>query len=247
MTSIERPTESAIGAEGLRYLLAQAAGQRVAFPLEVVREIIPPQAMTRLPGAGAWVLGLLNLRGLVLTVVDLTVRFGGEVGESPSIVVVEVDGRTFGVQVEKVSAVSNTRSGAEAPVDEARSAEGLVEFPDRLGLLLSEHGVEGSRLALELTETAAMSDETKATDILVRLRVKHIDLAIDDFGTGYSSLQQLYKLPFTELKIDRSFVAELPGSSEARAIVHATIVLAHTLGMTVCAEGVETQAALDYL
>ena len=124
---------------------------------------------------------------------------------------------------------------------------GDLEFPDRLGLLLSEHGVDGSRLTLELTETAAMSNEIKATDILVRLRVKKIDLAIDDFGTGYSSLQQLYKLPFTELKIDRSFVAELPGSNEARAIVHATVDLAHALGMTVCAEGVETQAALDYL
>lgn len=124
---------------------------------------------------------------------------------------------------------------------------GDLHFPDRLGVLLSQHGVEGSRLALELTETAAMSDEIKATDILVRLRVKQIDLAIDDFGTGYSSLKQLYKLPFTELKIDRSFVAELPGGSEARAIVQATVDLAHALGMTVCAEGVETQAALDYL
>jgi chemotaxis signal transduction protein len=117
-----------IGAEGLRYLLAQAAGQLVAFPLEAVREIIPPQAMTRLPGAGPWVLGLLNLRGLVLTVVDLTVRFGGDflAGESPSIIVLEVEGRTFGVQVAMVSAVSNSRNGAEEPVDEARSAEGLV-------------------------------------------------------------------------------------------------------------------------
>ena len=115
-----------IGAEGLRYLLAQAAGQLVAFPLEAVREIIPPHVMTRLPGAGPWVLGLLNLRGTVLTVVDLTVRFGGEAGESPSIVVLEVEGRTFGVQVARVSAVSNARNGQEAPVDEARSAEGLV-------------------------------------------------------------------------------------------------------------------------
>ncbi len=124
---------------------------------------------------------------------------------------------------------------------------GDLEFPDRLGVLLSEHGVEGSRLTLELTETAAMSDEVKATDILVRLRVKNIDLAIDDFGTGYSSLKQLYKLPFSELKIDRSFVAELPCGREAQAIVQASIDLAHALGMSVCAEGVETQAALDYL
>jgi len=122
-----------------------------------------------------------------------------------------------------------------------------LEFPDRLCLLLREHAVDGSRLALELTETAAMKDPTAAMDILVRLRVKGIQLAIDDFGTGYSSLQQLYRLPFTELKIDRSFVSGLPGDGEARAIVQGITDLAHALGMTVCAEGVETQAALDYL
>lgn len=74
-----------------------------------------------------------------------------------------------------------------------------------------------------------------------------IHLAIDDFGTGYSSLQQLYKLPFAELKIDRSFVVGLPGDGEARSIVRGTVDLTHALGMIACAEGVETQAALDYL
>lgn len=122
-----------------------------------------------------------------------------------------------------------------------------LEFPDRLCLLLKEHSVDGSRLSLELTETAAMKDPHAAMDILVRLRVKGIHLAIDDFGTGYSSLQQLYKLPFAELKIDRSFVVGLPGDCEARSIVQGTVDLAHALGMTACAEGVETQAALDYL
>ena len=122
-----------------------------------------------------------------------------------------------------------------------------LEFPDRLCLLLREHAVDGSRLSLELTETAAMENPIAAMDILVRLRVKGIHLAIDDFGTGYSSLKQLYQLPFAELKIDRTFVAGLPGDREARAIVRGTVDLGHALGMTVCAEGVETQAALDYL
>ena len=132
-------------------------------------------------------------------------------------------------------------------VNLSASLIGDLDFPDRLCVLLKEHGVEGSALELELTETAAMADLTKATDILVRLRLKGIHLAIDDFGTGFSSLQQLYRLPFSQLKIDRSFVAELPGGSEARAVVKGSVDLAHALGMTVCAEGVETQAALDYL
>jgi EAL domain-containing protein (putative c-di-GMP-specific phosphodiesterase class I) len=122
-----------------------------------------------------------------------------------------------------------------------------LQFPDRLRQLLKEHDVPGSKLTLELTESAAMADPTKAMDIFLRLRMIDIGLSIDDFGTGFSSLQQLYQLPFGELKIDRTFIRELPGDDEARAIVRATIDMAHALNMTVCAEGVETRGALEYL
>lgn len=130
MTSIERPTEPEGGEAPIRgaarYLVAQAAGQRVAFQIEAVREVIPARAPTRLPGADAWVLGLLNLRGTVLTVVDLTVRFGGASGTGASIVVLEVDGRTFGVQVERVEAVTDVADSLLTRVEEARSAGGLA-------------------------------------------------------------------------------------------------------------------------
>ncbi|MEX2181977.1 MAG: chemotaxis protein CheW [Gemmatimonadaceae bacterium] len=139
------------GGEGRRYLLARAADQRVAFPLDAVREIIPPRVLTRLPGAGAWVLGLLNLRGLVLTVVDLTVRFGGTPGDSPSIVVLEMDGRLLGVQVTAVSAVSASADGTEAAVDDARSAEGLVrglvEVPGGTALVIDVKALQHAALA----------------------------------------------------------------------------------------------------
>lgn len=128
----------------------------------------------------------------------------------------------------------------------ARSIEDLA-FPDRLRRLMDEHNVPGSRLTLELTESAAMADPTKAMDIFLRLRVADVGLAIDDFGTGFSSLKQLYQLPFDELKIDRTFVQDLPGNDEARAIVRATIDMGHALGMRVCAEGVESFPALEYL
>ena len=110
----------------MRYLVAQAAGQRVAFRIDAVREIIPARVPTRLPGADAWVLGLLNLRGTVLTVVDLTLRFGGTSVAGASIVVLEVEGKTFGVQVERVYAVTDVADSLLTPVEAARSVGGLV-------------------------------------------------------------------------------------------------------------------------
>jgi EAL domain-containing protein (putative c-di-GMP-specific phosphodiesterase class I) len=122
-----------------------------------------------------------------------------------------------------------------------------LEFPDRLTAILQKYGVAGSLLTIELTESTAMADATKAMDIFLRLCVNDINLSIDDFGTGFSSLQQLYQLPFDELKIDRMFVGGLPDDDEARAIVRATVDMAHALNIKVCAEGVETRAALEYL
>ena len=124
---------------------------------------------------------------------------------------------------------------------------GDVEFPDRLSLLLKEYGVEGSRITLEITETAAMKNVDTMMDIFARLRLRGIRLSIDDFGTGYSSMKQLFCMPFNELKIDRSFVLEIPSSSEARTIVKSMIQLADTLNMVACAEGVENQEVLDFL
>jgi EAL domain-containing protein (putative c-di-GMP-specific phosphodiesterase class I) len=122
-----------------------------------------------------------------------------------------------------------------------------LDFPNRLTGLLQKHGLPGSLLTIELTESTAMADATKAMDIFLRLCVNDISLSIDDFGTGFSSLQQLYQLPFDELKIDRMFIGGLPDDDEARAIVRATVDMAHALNIKVCAEGVETREALDYL
>jgi EAL domain-containing protein (putative c-di-GMP-specific phosphodiesterase class I) len=122
-----------------------------------------------------------------------------------------------------------------------------LDFPDQVRALLSNHDVPGSRITFELTESVAMADPTLAMDVLLRLRVSGIGLAIDDYGTGFSTLKQLYQLPFDELKIDRTFVDDLPDGDEARAIVRATIEMAHALNMRVCAEGVETREALRYL
>lgn len=122
-----------------------------------------------------------------------------------------------------------------------------IEFPDRLSQLMRQYGVEGSKLTLEITESAAMKNVDTTMDILARLRLKGIKLSIDDFGIGYSSMKQLFCMPFTELKIDHSFVLEIPVSSDARTMVKTMIQLADNLGMTACAEGVESQGVLDFL
>ncbi len=108
-------------------------------------------------------------------------------------------------------------------------------------------GIAPARVTLELTETAAMQDAVQAMDVLTRLRLKGFKLAIDDFGTGYSSLVQLHRLPFSEIKIDRTFVADCTTSAESRSIVRLVIDLAHALGMKAVAEGVESADALDLL
>ena len=92
-----------------------------------------------------------------------------------------------------------------------------------------------------------MHDAAKMLDILARFRVKGFKLSIDDFGTGYSSLVQLQRLPFSELKIDKSFVMSMHESADARVIVHAITDLAHNLGLSVVAEGVENEIALSML
>ena len=114
-----------------------------------------------------------------------------------------------------------------------------LDFPDMVERLCREMEVPTDRLVLELTE-GATQQFVKLMDTLTRFRIKGIGLAIDDFGTGYSSLLQLRQLPFTELKIDRCFVVDLPSAHDSRLIVKTIIELAHGLGLVATAEGVET-------
>ena len=113
-------------------------------------------------------------------------------------------------------------------------------LPDRIAEILGKTGFASERLVLEITESGVMSDPAASIEALTRLRVRGVSLSIDDFGTGFSSLVQLYRMPFSEIKIDRSFVSEMGRDREATIIVRAIIELAHNMGLTCCAEGVET-------
>jgi len=114
-----------------------------------------------------------------------------------------------------------------------------LDFPDLVEGMCREMGVPTDRLVLELTE-GATPPLVRLMDTLTRFRIKGMGLAIDDFGTGYSSLMQLRQLPFTEVKIDRCFVADLPSAHDSRLIVRTITELAHGLGLVATAEGVET-------
>ena len=114
-----------------------------------------------------------------------------------------------------------------------------LDFPDLVERMCRALEVPTDRLVLELTE-GATQPLVKLMDTLTRFRIKGIGLAIDDFGTGYSSLMQLRQLPFTEVKIDRAFVADVAKSRDCRLIIQAIVELAHGLGLTATAEGVET-------
>ena len=114
-----------------------------------------------------------------------------------------------------------------------------LDFPDLVERMCRALDVPTDRLVLELTE-GATQPLVKLMDALTRFRIKGIGLAIDDFGTGYSSLMQLRQLPFTEVKIDQAFVADSPYSRDRRLIIQAVTDLAHGLGLTTTAEGVET-------
>jgi EAL domain-containing protein (putative c-di-GMP-specific phosphodiesterase class I) len=122
-----------------------------------------------------------------------------------------------------------------------------IDFPDRLARLIDELGLDPHKVTLEIAETATLDRHPSTFDILTRIRLKNVNLAIDDFGIGYSSLTQLFRMPFSEMKIDRSLLADLPGSHEATIMVKALINLAHDLGLSVCAEGVESQEVLNLL
>jgi len=161
-----------------------------------------------------------------------------------------IDELSDAVTLQAVSQVGAWRArGIETGVAINLSGLNLHEeaLADRLDGLCRRLGVPEDQITFEVTETAAMAEPLRALDILTRLRIKGFKLSIDDFGTGYSSLVQLHRLPFSELKVDRSFVQECDRSREARVIVNTMIDLAHNLEMSAVAEGVETSEILHTL
>ena len=122
-----------------------------------------------------------------------------------------------------------------------------ADLIDKLDLVLAETGVNGNAIRLEITESTLMDQGELTIAKLSQLRARNIQLSIDDFGQGYSSLSYLHRFPINILKIDRAFVEQMTEGNEHIEIVRTITMLAHTLNMSVVAEGVETQHQVDIL
>ena len=129
------------------------------------------------------------------------------------------------------------------------SASSLVDadLPNQVETLLAARSLAPGALQLEITEELLMADFGRARAVLTRLREMGVQIAVDDFGTGYSSLAYLRDLPIDELKLDQSFVFPMADDARAAALVAATIGLAHSLGLSIVAEGVENHVAYSEL
>lgn len=121
------------------------------------------------------------------------------------------------------------------------------DFSSYIDLLLDAHAFPRDRLVLELTERTLIRDERRVQEALSRLAETGARLSVDDFGTGYSSLAYLYRYPMRQVKLDRTFIANLPDDTASQAVIRSTVELAHSLGATVVAEGVETTAQWEHL
>jgi EAL domain-containing protein (putative c-di-GMP-specific phosphodiesterase class I) len=152
------------------------------------------------------------------------------------------------------TACAQTKAWQEAGFGPLRVAVNLSgrqfkqpDFVERVGEILKQTGLAPSCLELELTESTIMSNGEETIRILQKLKNMGVTLAIDDFGTGYSSLSYLKHFPIDRLKIDRSFVLDIPHDPDNAAIAEAIIVLAHSLKLQVTAEGVEQSDQLEFL
>jgi len=124
---------------------------------------------------------------------------------------------------------------------------GHETLPNEVEVALYQAGLAPRHLELEVTEHALMGDIEQTVSLLMRIRDQGVGLSIDDFGTGYSSLAYLKRLPLDVLKIDRSFLQDVPDSQKDREIIQAIIAMAHTLHLEVVSEGVETVEQHEFL
>jgi len=160
-----------------------------------------------------------------------------------------IDTLTAQVFKQSIAWLSRSLPHSELSVSLNISARSLVDYrlAEHLSALCKDFSITPQRIVIELTESSAMIDPLRSLDMMTRFRVKGFQLSIDDFGTGFSSMVQLVRLPFSEIKIDKSFMAPRMKSSESRAVTRSIVNLGNSLGLRVTAEGIEDAETLDYL
>jgi EAL domain-containing protein (putative c-di-GMP-specific phosphodiesterase class I) len=120
------------------------------------------------------------------------------------------------------------------------------EFPERVAVLLRENELPAQQLILDVTEASSIAERDLMLDVFTRLRILGVGLSLDNFGAGVSSLTELYRIPFSEIKVDQALIADAGREREAALIVRAIANLAHTLELVVCAAGIETREMLAF-
>jgi EAL domain-containing protein (putative c-di-GMP-specific phosphodiesterase class I)/serine/threonine protein kinase len=161
-----------------------------------------------------------------------------------------IDALTEGVFSKAMAQAGQWRAdGLELNVSVNFSVDTLSRFdlPEFLISTAEAEGMDPGLVILEVTESRVMEDVRAPLEILTRLNLHGVGLSIDDFGTGHSSLEQIRRIPFTELKIDRAFVSGASKDAAARAILESSVTLAKNLDLHTVAEGVETQADWDLI
>jgi len=146
-------------------------------------------------------------------------------------------------------AMNETRDLGEFTLSFNASAVEFADpaFVDELAVLIARCGFDPKRLEIEVTETAVLAEEDAVRRNMARLHELGMKIALDDFGVGYSSLSHLRLFPFDKLKIDRAFVTSCAENVQSATLVHAVVSIGRALGMTVVAEGVETEAQRKFL
>lgn len=156
-----------------------------------------------------------------------------------------IDALTFRMLHNAAVACSGWRlNGFDVAVSVNLSLVSLTDttLADRVTAIVRSAGLAPCHMVLEITETATMTELAPALENLARLRMRGFGLAIDDYGTGFASMQQLTRVPFTELKIDQSFVTDYADNPSSRAVVESSVEMARRLNLRSVAEGVETQS-----
>ena len=175
----------------------------------------------------------------------------GAISPEEFVSVAEANGRidklTYFVIDQALALVASTGNSLNVSVNLSAQMFGRKDFVTRLKEMLTSHKVQPAMLTIEITESAAVESEEAMFATVNALTDLGVAVSIDDYGTGYCTLEYLKKINATELKIDRGFVGAMDRNRSDRVLVNATIELAHSLGHTVVAEGVETQEALDLL
>ena len=161
-----------------------------------------------------------------------------------------IDALTWKILSQAISQAKNWQDHGidiQLSVNMSSSMFNMLDLPEKMFELIKKHQLEPKKLVIEVTESTVMDEHINALDSLTRLRLKGFQISIDDFGTGYSSMLQLHRIPFSEIKVDQSFVLKMQTDPEAQAIAETVIMLGHKLGLTVVAEGIEDEETLSQL